>query len=74
MKGKKQTNTSKTQLVVPSPRWLQKRMLKNLQSAARSKIKKGRVQKAAEILKIITEKAKLADSQTKNINRKGNKS
>ena len=64
MKGKKQTNTSKTQLVVPSPCWLQKRMLKNLQAAARSKVKKGRAQKAAEILKAITKKAKSADSQT----------
>ena len=45
---RKQTKTS--QIVVPTPLWLQRRMLKNLQLAASSKVSPARAQRAIEIL------------------------
>jgi len=50
---KKTKRTYISQLIVAVPRWLQKRMLKNLQLAARCKVSPVRAQRASEILKAL---------------------
>lgn len=44
---------SESRLIVSTPLWLQRRMLKNLQSVARSKISPARAEHAQKILKAI---------------------
>lgn len=56
-------NKIKTQIIVPTPLWLQKRMLKNLQLAARSKVGPARAQRASEILETINKGTSLPDIQ-----------
>jgi len=63
MRNRKQ-NTNKTQLIVPTPLWLQRRMLKNLQLAACSKVGPARAQRASEILETINKGTNLLDVQT----------
>jgi hypothetical protein len=53
MKKRKQTKANESQLTVPTPPWLQRQMLKNLQLAAKSKITTKRTEHAQEILKTI---------------------
>ena len=56
-KGKrKETKTS--QIIVSTPLWLQRQMLKNLQSAARDKVNPARAHRAHEILASINGKSK----------------
>ena len=53
MKKRKQSKPNESQLTVPTPLWLQRRMLKNLQLAARCKVSPVRAQRTSEILKAL---------------------
>jgi len=50
MSEKTKINTTQSQLTVACPRWLQKRMRKNLQAAARNKVSPVRAKKALQVL------------------------
>lgn len=53
MKKRKQKKTGRPQLIVPTPPWLQRRMLKNLQLAAHCRVSPACAQRALEILAAI---------------------
>ena len=53
MKKGKQRKTNKTQLIVPTPLWLQRRLLKNLKLETRNKVSPARAQRALAILEAI---------------------
>jgi hypothetical protein len=53
MKKRKQSKANEQQLIVPTPQWLQRRMLKNLALAAFTKGYSTRTKRASEILKAI---------------------
>ena len=50
MKKRKQSKANESQLIVPTPLWLQRRMLKNLKLEVRNKVSPARAQRALEIL------------------------
>jgi len=50
MKKEKKRKTKTSQLVVSTPLWLQRRMLKNIVSAASSRVSPARAQRALEIM------------------------
>src|SRR4030042_3045560 len=50
MKTEKKRKTKTSQLVVSTPLWLQRRMLKNIVSAASSRVSPARAQRALEIM------------------------
>ena len=51
MKRRKHKRANESQLIIPTPLWLQKRMIKNLQLAANSKVGSAHVECAKGILK-----------------------
>ena len=53
MKETTEINIAQSKFTVNAPRWLQKRMLKNLQAAARSRINPARAKRASQLLNTI---------------------
>lgn len=55
---KKQRYQTSQQLAVPTPLWLQKRMLHNLEKAAKNKVSPSRAECAQKVLRAVGNKRK----------------
>jgi len=63
MKKKTQTQDTRQQ-IVPLPSWLQRRMIRNLQRAARNKVSTLKAERAKAVLRTISKEGKPAHTNT----------